>query len=66
VPLSTVGLLQYLTPVLQFFLGWLFLGEAMSTMRWIGFALVWGALVTLTWDGVRVGRGTRAATLAAD
>jgi chloramphenicol-sensitive protein RarD len=53
VPLTTIGLLQYLTPVLQFLLGWLALGEAMTTARWIGFGLVWCALTTLTWDGLR-------------
>ncbi len=56
VPLTTVGLLQYLTPVLQFLLGWLVLGEAMPLPRWVGFALVWAALAVLTWDGVREAR----------
>jgi chloramphenicol-sensitive protein RarD len=53
VPLSTVGLLQYITPVLQFFVGWLVVGEDLPLSRWIGFGLVWGALVVLTWDGLR-------------
>jgi len=53
VPLTTVGLLQYLTPVLQFLIGWLALGERMPTTRWVGFALVWTALVVLTWDALR-------------
>ncbi len=52
-PLSTVGLLQYLTPVLQFLIGWLVEGEALPLSRWIGFALVWCALVVLTYDGLR-------------
>ncbi len=52
-PLSTVGLLQYLTPVLQFLIGWLVEGEALPLSRWIGFALVWFALVVLTYDGLR-------------
>jgi chloramphenicol-sensitive protein RarD len=63
VPLSTVGLLQYLTPVLQFLIGWLVGGEQMPTSRWIGFALVWCALVVLTWDALRTAstaRGARA------
>jgi chloramphenicol-sensitive protein RarD len=53
VPLSMVGLLQYLTPVGQFLIGWLALGEAMTTERWVGFALVWAGLTALTADGLR-------------
>lgn len=60
VPLSTVGLLQYLTPVGQFLIGWLALGEAMTTERWIGFALVWLALAVLTADGLRGAAAPRA------
>jgi chloramphenicol-sensitive protein RarD len=56
VPLSVVGLLQYLTPVLQFLIGWLAYDELMSTARWIGFALVWLALIVLTFDGLRLTR----------
>lgn len=59
VPLSTVGLLQYLTPVLQFLIGWLIAGEAMPLSRWIGFALVWTALVILTWDALRAAGSAR-------
>jgi chloramphenicol-sensitive protein RarD len=62
VPLSTVGLLQYLTPVLQFLIGWLIGGEVMPASRWAGFALVWSALVVLTWDGLRAGRAARRAS----
>ncbi|WP_354697685.1 Protein RarD [Paraconexibacter sp. AEG42_29] len=63
VPLSTVGLLQYLTPVLQFLIGWLVQGEAMPTSRWVGFALVWSALVLLTWDALRSASAARAPVL---
>ena len=52
VPLVTLGLLQYLAPVLQFLLGVLLFDEAMPTVRWIGFALVWLALVLFTVDQV--------------
>jgi chloramphenicol-sensitive protein RarD len=58
-PLSTLGLLQYLAPTLQFLLGVLYFGEDMSLGRWIGFALVWLALVILTAYGVRQARLTR-------
>lgn len=53
VPLSTLGLLQYLAPVFQFLLGILYFHEAMPPERWAGFALVWLALVLLTWDAMR-------------
>jgi chloramphenicol-sensitive protein RarD len=56
VPLSTVGLLQYLAPVLQFLIGWLIEGEVMPASRWAGFTLVWLALVVLSWDAVRAAR----------
>ena len=52
-PLSVVGLLQYLTPVLQFLIGVAVQHEEMSTARWAGFALVWAALVVLLVDGFR-------------
>lgn len=48
VPLTTLGLLQYLAPVLQFALGVFVLDEAMPASRWIGFGLVWVALVIFT------------------
>ncbi|MGI5437146.1 EamA family transporter RarD [Streptomyces shenzhenensis] len=64
VPLSTLGLLQYLAPVFQFLLGVLYFGEAMPPERWAGFALVWLALSLLTWDALRTAR--RAARTLAD
>ncbi|MGP4044832.1 EamA family transporter RarD [Streptomyces sp. 2A115] len=61
VPLSTLGLLQYLAPVLQFLLGILYFHEAMPAERWAGFALVWAALSLLTWDALRTARRLRVA-----
>lgn len=63
-PLSVVGMLQYLTPTLQFLVGLLVFGEHMSPTRWIGFALVWVALVVLTVDGTQAARATRLAAAA--
>ncbi|PWI17266.1 EamA family transporter RarD [Streptomyces sp. Act143] len=60
VPLSTLGLLQYLAPVFQFLLGVLYFGEDMPPERWAGFALVWLALSLLTWDALRSARRLRA------
>jgi chloramphenicol-sensitive protein RarD len=68
-PLSVVGMLQYVAPTLQFLIGLLVFGEEMPTARWWGFGLVWVALVVLTVDGVRAGRAgrlTRARALPPD
>ena len=67
VPLVTIGLLQFITPVLQLLCGVLLLHEHMSTARWTGFAIVWLALVVLTVDTLRHRTGlarARAAELA--
>jgi chloramphenicol-sensitive protein RarD len=53
IPLSTVGMLQYLAPTIQFLLGLLVFGEAMPPERWAGFGLVWLALVLFTVDLIR-------------
>ncbi len=52
IPMATLGLLQYISPSLQFALGvWLF-GEAVQPARLVGFALIWVALVLYTLEGV--------------
>lgn len=56
IPLSTLGLMQYFTPVFQFLLGVFYFGEAMSTTRWVGFFLVWTSLVVMSVDGLRNAR----------
>ncbi|MFF9146926.1 EamA family transporter RarD [Streptomyces sp. NPDC014861] len=61
VPLSTLGLLQYLAPIFQFLLGVVYFHEAMPPERWAGFSLVWLALTLLTWDALRTARRSRAA-----
>lgn len=58
VPLSLIGMMQYVTPVLQFVAA-LLLGETMQASRWIGFGLVWVALVLLTVDALRHQRTRR-------
>ena len=59
IPLSTLGLLQYLTPTLQFVIGVVWFGEAMSPGRWLGFSLVWLALIVLTTYGLGKARRDR-------
>ncbi len=53
IPLSTLGLMQYLTPTVQFVLGLVVFHEPMPLMRWLGFALIWAALVLFTVDSLR-------------
>lgn len=64
IPLSTIGLLQFMTPVMQLLCGVLVLGETMSAGRWVGFGLVWIALVVLTADSLAQARRTRRARRA--
>lgn len=63
IPLVVLGLTQFLTPILQFLLGWLVLAEPMPPERWIGFALVWLALVVLMADMIIASRPPRRASL---
>jgi chloramphenicol-sensitive protein RarD len=53
VSMTSLGLLQYLTPVLQFALGITLVGEHMPPGRWVGFGLVWLALIAFTADALR-------------
>ena len=55
-PMVSMAFIQYIQPVIQFILGVTVFGEHMPVVRWIGFILVWVALVILTWDIVRRGR----------
>jgi chloramphenicol-sensitive protein RarD len=51
-PLSVIGLMQYLAPVLQFLFGVVIMNEPMPPERWIGFGLVWIALIVLSADAL--------------
>lgn len=64
IPMSTIGLLQYLAPVLQFLIGLLVQHEAMPASRWVGFLLVWSALAVLSVDGLGAAHRTRQRTRA--
>ncbi|NYD66832.1 chloramphenicol-sensitive protein RarD [Agromyces atrinae] len=64
-PLVYMGFIQYLAPIMQFAVGVVILSEPMPLERWIGFSLVWVALIVLTVDvAVRAGRGARRSRLA--
>lgn len=61
-PLSIIGMLQFVAPIMQFVVGVWLLDETMTLERWIGFALVWVALIALTVDQVMHARRSRGVT----
>ena len=65
-PLVVIGLLQFVAPIMQFLTGWWLLGEPMPLERWIGFGLVWVALVVLMVDSIASARGSRRASAVVD
>ncbi|WP_344934676.1 EamA family transporter RarD [Sphaerisporangium flaviroseum] len=65
VPLTVIGLLQYIAPILQFLCGVLVVHETMPPSRWAGFAIIWLALAVFSWDGLRNARTVRRAAGAA-
>ncbi|WP_433010495.1 EamA family transporter RarD [Kribbella sp. CA-294648] len=56
VSMTTLGLLNYVAPIMQFVIGILVFHEHMSSLRWAGFALVWFALMIFTWDSMAARR----------
>lgn len=64
IPLTTMGLLQYLTPIIQFVIGVWVVGETMPPARWAGFVIVWIALAVFSYDGLRQGSRNRTARRA--
>jgi chloramphenicol-sensitive protein RarD len=52
-PFTIIGLLQYITPTLQFLIGVVVRHEKMSVASWIGFFIIWGALIALGIDLIR-------------
>jgi chloramphenicol-sensitive protein RarD len=55
-PYTVIGLLQYITPTIQFSIGVWVRHEEMSAARWAGFAIIWCALIALAIDLVRSSR----------
>jgi chloramphenicol-sensitive protein RarD len=62
IPLTTIGLLQYVTPIMQFLLGVTVFHESMPASQWIGFFLVWIALAVFSVDSIRAGQPERPIT----
>jgi chloramphenicol-sensitive protein RarD len=59
IPLSLLGILQYIAPTLQFLVGLLIFHEPFSQTRLIGFAIIWLALIIYSAEGVRHQRSLR-------
>ncbi|MBP7806018.1 MAG: EamA family transporter RarD [Candidatus Planktophila sp.] len=55
-PFTIIGLLQYITPTIQFSIGVWVRHEDMPTARWVGFMIIWAALITLAIDLLKSGR----------
>lgn len=53
IPLVTIGMIQFVTPIMQFLTGVFIYNEEMSAGRWIGFIGVWLALIIVSFDAVR-------------
>ncbi|MDN5790118.1 MAG: EamA family transporter RarD [Micrococcales bacterium] len=52
IPLVSIGLIQFITPLGQLLCAVVFLGEHMPPERWVGFAIVWVALIILSIDSL--------------
>lgn len=50
IPLTTIGLLQYINPVMQALVGIAIMNEPMPEARWLGFGIVAVALVVFSFD----------------
>lgn len=58
--LTTLGMVQYISPVMQFLVGWLIFREPMPLGRWLGFFVVWVAVALFVADALlRGGRSLR-------
>ena len=64
IPLSLVGILQYIAPTLQFLLGVLVYGEPFTHAQLIGFGIVWVALILFAVEGYLASRAQPVAAAA--
>lgn len=56
IPLTTLGILQFIGPTLQFLIGWGLYGESMNPLRFISFALIWLAVTLHIADSIATAR----------
>ena len=64
IPYSTMGIVQYISPSLQFIVGYLIYHEGMTVGRWVGFGIVWLALAIFSIDALRHASQTRKIDIA--
>ncbi|STC68293.1 EamA family transporter RarD [Corynebacterium pilosum] len=62
--LTTLGMLQYITPTMQMLWALFVTQEHLSASRWVGFIIIWVAVAIYLWDILRFGRQRRAANRA--
>jgi chloramphenicol-sensitive protein RarD len=65
-PFTIIGLLQYITPTIQFLIGVVVRHEAMPIGRWVGFLIIWIALIALGTDLVKSGSSSNNRVAQAD
>ena len=58
-PLSVIGMVQYMGPTIQFFLALFVLHDRITPDKWIGLCLIWVAIVIFTVDAVCASRTSR-------
>jgi len=63
IPLSTMGILQYITPTMALIIGVVLFKEQMPLARWLGFAAVWVALIIFTVDALRNNQNNQKASI---
>lgn len=56
IPLTMIGIMQYIAPTIQFLLGVLLYKEPFATAKLIGFSLIWVALIVFWAEGLLAGR----------
>lgn len=56
ISLTTLGILQFIGPTIQFLIGWLLYQEEMGSLRLASFALIWAAVLIYAWDAMRARR----------
>jgi chloramphenicol-sensitive protein RarD len=64
IPLSLVGILQYVSPTLQFLLGVLIYKEPFEPDQLVGYGIVWAALILLAVEGIVARRAAPVAVVA--
>lgn len=64
IPYSTLGLIQYIAPTLQFLIGVFVYNESFNKDRFVGFSFIWLALILYTFENLYVARKTKKAVLS--